>query len=375
MNTNEIKKCTRCVPDSTVKNIRFDKNGVCSLCHLNKKLNKIPDKSKIEHLFKRIQHKMRHREYDCIVPFSGGVDSTYVLYYVKKAGLRPIAVHSDNGWVTDISRLNMEKVVGKLDVPFISLSKDWKIMSDLYLATLKASVPEVCLACEVKSISELSAFSAEKRIPYIFFGYSPRTEGLSPLSRHYIDNRYFKGIVKRFAQNKKATLKLTKLSPAYLIYFTFIRPIKYILLPSLIDWDELKIKKILEKELNWKDEGRHSDCLYYQVAKYIVKKKFNFDRDKTLFSSLINSGKMTREEAIRLLNKAEIADIEDRIHQVTARLGISRREFDNLLSLEPKDFTAYPTYYPFFRMIRPLIWLACRCRLHLNMLYEYFFLT
>lgn len=106
--------------DSTVKNIRFDKNGVCSLCHLNKKLNKIPDKSKIEHLFKRIQHKMRHREYDCIVPFSGGVDSTYVLYYVKKAGLRPIAVHSDNGWVTDISRLtwrkSLENLISRLSV-------------------------------------------------------------------------------------------------------------------------------------------------------------------------------------------------------------------------------------------------------------------
>lgn len=373
MRMGENRMCTRCVFDDTVKNIQFDQDGVCNFCHLNEKFAKKPKKANVERLFARIKRKMRNEKYDCIVPFSGGLDSTYTLYYVKREGLRPIALLSDNGWISEISRQNMKKVVKKLEVPFISLSEDWETMRDLYLAFLKASVPEICTPCEVKSISEMTDFAAKQGIPYIIFGFSPQTEGFAPLTWHYIDSIYFKGIVKRFAQKKAAAFKLNKLSIFYFFHYILIKQIKYILLPSLIEWDKQEIKKTLEAELGWVDEGSHSDCLYYPVVRYIVKKKFNIDKQATLFSALINSGKMTREEAIKLLQKSWPEGVKVRIEHIIERLGITRQEFERLLSLKPKYFTDYPSYYPYFKKIKPFIWLTCKCHLLPNEMYDYFF--
>lgn len=369
------RMCTRCVFDDTVRNIKFDRDGVCHFCHVNQKLSKKLDKTKLDRLLEKIKHKMQYKKFDCIVPFSGGIDSTYVLYYVKKAGLRPIAVHSDNGWVADISRQNMERAVEKLAVPLVSLSKDWKIMKDVYLAALKASVPDLCLACEVKSISEIMEFSAGEGIPYIFFGFSPRTEGLVPLSWHYVDSRYFNGIIRYFSENKKAALKLNKINIFHFFYFSMMKSIRHILLPSYVDWDEQKIKTILEQELDWIDYGHHSDCLYHPVARYIVKKKFNIDREKTRYCARINAGRMSREDALRSLQMPYDESIESKIDYVLEKLGIARREFERLCSLEPRYFTNYPSYYSLIKRTKYLLWLASKIGLIADGLYDYYFNT
>jgi N-acetyl sugar amidotransferase len=362
--------CTRCLFDDTVKNITFDREGVCNFCRLHEKLAKKPDKSEADKMLAHIKRRRRNKEYDCIVPFSGGVDSSYALYCVKKAGLRPIAVHSDNGWVTELSRRNMEKVVDKLGVPFVRLAKDWDIMRDAYLAFLKASVPGVCSACEVKNISEILEFADSKGIPYIFFGFSPRTEGISPLSWHYIDGRYFNGIVKRFAENKTSALSLNRLGLFDLFCFLVLKRIKLIQLPSLVEWDEEKIKEILKREFDWEDGGHHSDCYYYPAVKWIAKKKFNIDRAKTFYCAMINSGMITREEALeRSKAPNDKNEVDMAVEYATGKLGINKEEFNDLASRPAKYFTDYPTYYPFLKAVKPLVWLACRSHMLLSTFY------
>ena len=370
---DENRMCTRCVFDDTVKHITFDKDGICNYCHINKKLAKKPDQVKLDRLFARIKKKMRNKKYDCIVPLSGGIDSTYVLYYIKKRGLNPVAVHSDNGWVTEVARENMNRVCTKLEVPLIRLSEDWSVMKDLYLASFKASVPDLCLACEVKSISEIMSFSVKESIPYIFFGFSSRTEGLIPLSWHYIDYRYFNSIIGRFAKNSKVCFKLNKLSFFHFFYFMVIKSIKFILLPTYVDWDEKKITKTLKNELDWIDKGHHSDCLYHPVVKYIQKQKFYIDRRKKLFCSYINRGTMTKEKAIELLKEPDDQNIHLVINQVISKLGITKSEFEEFLSLEPKYFVDYPSYYPFYKKMRFLIWLVNKCGLMDEGIYKYYF--
>ena len=49
--------------------------------------------------------------YDCVIGVSGGVDSTYAAYLTKKLGLRPLAVHLDNGWDSELAVANIEKVL------------------------------------------------------------------------------------------------------------------------------------------------------------------------------------------------------------------------------------------------------------------------
>ena len=365
--------CTRCVFDKTVKGITFDEEGVCNFCHLNQKLGRDPDTEGLERLIDRIRRRMRGRDLDCIVAFSGGIDSTFLLYSLKKIGLRPIAVHSDNGWVTEISRRNMKIITDKLNVPFVSLSEDWNILREIYLATLRASVPDVCLACEVKSISELTDFSAREKIPFIFFGYSPRTEGLAPLAWHYVDSRYYNSIMKRFLKDPASARKLNKISIFHFIYYVIFKSVRYIFFPSFVNWDEQKIKELLNKELGWQDFGHHSDCQFYPIAKYINRKKFNIDREKILMCAEINAGRMTKEEALILLSQQNHEVMKSELEPVMKKLGLKPVEFDRLLDLELKFFTDFPSYYSFIKKIKPVIWAAAKAGLMVDGMYEYFF--
>ena len=81
------------------------------------------------------------REYDSIVGLSGGVDSSYAAYLGHKIGLRPLAVHFDNGWDSEIAVRNIENVVVRLGIDLHTHVINWEEFRDLHLAFLKASVP------------------------------------------------------------------------------------------------------------------------------------------------------------------------------------------------------------------------------------------
>ena len=103
-------KCSLCVLDTTVPEIKFDKDGVCSFCKLHFNFRKFypVSKNNLLKLKQKILKKKSNKKYDCICGVSGGRDSTYNLYVVKKImKLNPLAVHYDNGWGTKISTENM----------------------------------------------------------------------------------------------------------------------------------------------------------------------------------------------------------------------------------------------------------------------------
>ena len=103
-----VQTCTRCLMDSTVRGIRFDGNGVCNFCRMHDQLERQhpldeTGKKNFERLIAKIKKDGQGKEYDCIVGVSGGRDSTYTLYTAVKAGLRPLAVHFDNGWNSEMA--------------------------------------------------------------------------------------------------------------------------------------------------------------------------------------------------------------------------------------------------------------------------------
>ena len=152
--TQDRTTCSRCVLDSTVPGIEFDAEGVCSHCRLFDRLEtRYPQGEPARERFRRLIEEMkaagRGRKYDCVMGYSGGTDSTYCLYVAKKAGLRPLAVHFDNGWVAPVARENMEKVARRLGVDVKAVPGDWAELKTYYLAGLKASVPDLCMPCMI----------------------------------------------------------------------------------------------------------------------------------------------------------------------------------------------------------------------------------
>ena len=118
-----LQRCTRCLLPKTFPFIEFDSHGVCNYCRNYQRKN---SKASVEVLKKQIlPYRRRDGAYDCLVPFSGGRDSTFTLHYVKRElGLNPIAFTYDWGMVNDLSRRNAARVCGKLGVEHIIVTAD-----------------------------------------------------------------------------------------------------------------------------------------------------------------------------------------------------------------------------------------------------------
>jgi predicted PP-loop superfamily ATPase len=116
------QKCTRCVMDTSALDIIFDQEGICNYCtefikknnHLFEDLEK--KKESLINFVKKVKDDGRNNKYDCIVGISGGVDSSWTLVKAKELGLRPLAVHMDNGWNSELAQNNIANLVQKLDI-------------------------------------------------------------------------------------------------------------------------------------------------------------------------------------------------------------------------------------------------------------------
>jgi len=353
------KICARCVMDSDVIGIRFDDKGICNYCKIydqwnkNFPINKESEK-KLKTIIEKIKKNGKNKKYDCIVGVSGGLDSTYTLYYAKKKGLRPLAVHIDNGWNTELSVNNIKNAVSKLGVDLYTRVLDWEEFKDLQVSFLKASVPDVEIPTDIAIRSVLYKAAAKEKVKYILTGVSFRTEGKIPQSWTYLDGRYIKDVQKKFGTKKlKDFPNFTLLDR---IYYNNIRRIKRVNLLYYMDYSKEKVQKLLMKELGWRPyPGKHYESIYTRfIQAYLLPKKFNIDKRKVHFSALINSGQMTREEALEKLKEPPYPEdkMEEDLEYVIKKLDLTREEFEEIYNRSPKTFLDYSTSYSLIKLFR-----------------------
>ena len=169
MSKTHNQMCTKTVMDTTDPNITFDENGVCNYVHyfeekIQPLLQPSPEKARaLSKLIADISASGRGSEYDCIVGLSGGVDSSYLIYYLKRiAGLRPLAVHLDTGWNSELAVKNIENLVKMLDVDLFTFVVDWEEMKDLQIAFLKSAVANQDIPQDHAIIATLYKVAKEK---------------------------------------------------------------------------------------------------------------------------------------------------------------------------------------------------------------------
>ncbi len=366
MTTNQ-KTCSRCILDSSIPGIRFDDSGICNYCKIHDELEKqYPmnelGQQKLNQLVEEIKRRGKNNKYDCIVGVSGGTDSTYTLYMAKKLGLRPLAVHFDNGWDSEIAINNMKNAVKRLDVDLKTIAVDWEEFKDIQIAFLKSSTPDVEVPTDLAIHAVLYRVAAQEGVQYRIAGHSFRNEGLAPLEWCYMDGRYIKAVHKLFG--KLELKRFPNLSISDLFYYIFVKRIKAVYPLEYIDYRKEEAKKILEKELDWTDYGgHHFESTYTRfVASYLLPKKFGIDKRKIEFSAYIRSGQMRREEALEKMKELPISEEQaekDRKYVIN-KLELTEEEFEKIMSAEPKTFRDYPTYYPVIRALRGPIKLACK---------------
>ena len=363
---SEYQMCKRCVMDTTEPDIVFDEKGICNHCkdyfEIEKKLvfKGEEGKKKLEEIVNKIKEDGKHKKYDCVLGVSGGVDSSYVAYLAKEFGLRVLLINLDNGYNTEIADKNVENIVEKTNFDMYTYKVNFEEFKDLHLAYLKASVLDVEVVTDHAIAAAIYDIANKKGIKYILSGTNIVTEGILPQSWIYNKNdlRNLKAIHKRYGKVKLKTYPTMGLYKK--IYYEFFKGIQFISLLNSVDYNKKEAKKVLQSEFGWEDYGgKHYESIFtkfYQA--YILPTKFGIDKRKAHLSTLICSGQITREEALNELEKTlyEKDELERDKKYVLKKLGLSEKEFEDLMKLPIKKHQEYGTQEDewIYRLLRRL---------------------
>lgn len=367
-NHKTYQACIRCTVDTTVPGHNFDKDGLCSYCRLHERLEKVfpIGNGKLEALIKKIKYEGRNNKLDCVVGISGGRDSTYTLYMLKKVwGLRPIAVHFNDGFGNPVAGENMHKATKKLGVELRTISSDWRESKDLRIAYLKASTPDLGTPTDIGIANALYSVAYKENVKNIIIGQSFRTEGIAPLEWNYLDGKYLLDVHKKFGQFPLRPWK--PLDPGFnltfkhMFFYTVRHRIKTIPLLYYHNYVRQEADAVLKNELDWINPGAHYyDDLYQSLMTYVMRTKFNIDRRKYNYAALVRSGQMSKAEAAERLKKIYVIEDPKVIDLCIKRLGLSREEFDQYMAIPAKTFRDYETSYDLIKFLRLPIWMASK---------------
>ena len=345
-----VQTCSRCVMDTSDPDIRFDERGVCHHCHAYDEAVRTRvmtgEPAKLDALVAEIKAAGRGKPYDCIIGVSGGVDSTYVAYAIRKLGLRPLAVHLDNGWDSELAVKNIQHVLEKLGIELYTEVLEWDEFRDLQLAFLRASTPDSEIPTDHAIVSVLYQQARRLGIKYILSGCNVRTESHLPLawSRGHSDWRYIQALQKQFGTRPLKTFPHRNMVD--LVWDA--RRLAWIDILNYLEYRKADALVVLQDELGWQYYGgKHYESIYTRFYQgYILPKKFGFDKRRMHLSSLVCSGEMTRDAALAELEAPPYpADLQasDREY-VVKKLGITDDEFERIMQTPPKRFDDYPSY-------------------------------
>ena len=352
----QYQMCVRTIMDTTDPDIWFDENGVSShALEYDEMFAEVVDAAQggkrlgeLDALVAKIKKAGEGKPYDCIVGVSGGVDSTYLIMQAVKLGLRPLAVHFDSGWNSELAVNNIENLVTSLGVDLYTHVVDWREMRDLQLSFFKASVAN----CDIPTDHAFGwvAFQQAKKygIKYILSGSNYVSESILPQAWGYTsdDAKHLKAIQKRFGSVKLRSYPIMGFYKRH-IWYPLVRRIVTVRPLNLMPYHYAQAKKQIADEVGWRDYGgKHYESVFTRYFQgYYLPKKFGFDKRKAHLSSLILSGEITRDQALEQMessNYDEKLRIQD--HEFIAKkLGVTTTELEQIFARPIVDHFAYPT--------------------------------
>ena len=352
-NSAEYKICNRCVMDTTDMDITFDEKGYCNHCTYAIATNEYNERNnersqeKLNLVLNNIKAKGKGQKYDCIVGISGGVDSCYIAYLCKTNGLKPLLVHMDNGWDTEISVKNIKNIARKLDLDYVSYVLDWQEFKEIQLGFLKSSIVDLEYPTDMAIIAALNKMTTKYNIHYMISGCNNSSEGILPLTWGYHvkrDMKIYRHIVKNFSKMPLKKVPVSGLLNEF--YIKFIKNVRTIYLLNYIDYDKDEAKKLLIEQFQWEEYGgkHHESKITAFWQSYAMPVKYNMDYRKATLSSQIAAGITTREKAMEELKKLPYnpASVELDKEFVAKKYNITVEELNAYLNLPPKTYKDFP---------------------------------
>ena len=355
--------------DTSAEDIWFDDDGICSYCHnfdndIAPNWHPGDDGKKIWHdLVQKIKRERGNREYDCILGMSGGVDSSYLALKLYEAGLKPLVVHVDAGWNSELAVVNIEKVIDFCEFDLHTVVVDWEAVRSLQLAYLKSGVANQDVPQDHVFFATLYHFATKNGLRYIMSGGNIATEGVYPKvwQGAAMDALNLKDINKIYGNRSLKGYRTVSFFQAY-IWFPFIkkmrtiRPLNYM---PFVKADALR--ELQEKTGYVPYDRKHGESLFTKFFQnYYLPTKFGYDKRLPHYSSLILSGQMSKDEALVKMKEPlyDSLELENDTNYLCKKLQINRSEFEDLLSCEIhhySDFKNWDFYYRSLKKVQAII--------------------
>ncbi|MEK9968287.1 MAG: N-acetyl sugar amidotransferase [Ferrovibrio sp.] len=350
-----VKLCTRCVIPTTNESATFDKQGVCSVCHqIEYKQTSIDWDARSVELDALIEKHRGKYDYDCIVPFSGGKDSTFTLWYLTKVKkLKCLVVSFDHGFYRPRHIENRMRTLKRLGQDYIQFTPNWQLVRQLMFESLRRR-GDFCWHCHTGIFSYPMRVAVKWGIPLLFWG-EPTGEYASFYSYDEVEevneerfNRFVNlGIT---AEDMKGMLDNTvsdfKPDPRDFLPYTYptkkeLRDLKCesVLLGHFIPWDVKKQVEIIKTELGWQGDEVEGippqydyeklECFMQGVRDYLKFLKRGIGRTNHLVGIDIRNGRMTREEGLELMKEFD-GKRPASLDIFLRYIGITEEEFEDI---------------------------------------------
>lgn len=346
--------CTRCVMDTSASDIRFDEHGVCNYCtdFLRKSGHIIhadpaTKQGQLDAFIERVKREGKGKRYDCVVGVSGGVDSSWVLVRVVELGLRPLAVHMDNGWNSELAQNNIANLVQGLGVDLYTHVIDWPEYKALMQAFFDADVIDVELLYDNAMLAVNYQQASAHGVKWILSGSNQATEGMSiPEDWKWIkhDQRNIKAIAKAHGDVRIRTFP--SIGTLQYVWAEFVRRIKWTPILNLMDYNKFDAMRVLQASHGYKPYPyKHYESIFTRFYQgYLLPRKFGVDKRRVHLSTLVITGQMAREDALADLEGIpypSLAEMESDRQYFLKKMGWTGAQLEDYLDRPAQPHAAY----------------------------------
>ena len=370
LNERPYQQCMRCVMDTSAAEITFDDDGICDFCtEFLKRCSHIiyedeqGKKQRLEQFVEKVKKAGKGKKYDCIVGVSGGVDSSWTLVEAKRLGLRPLAVHMDNGWNSELAQNNIANLLRGLGLDLYTHVIDWEEYRALMQAFFDADVIDVELLYDNAMLAVCYQQARNFSIKYILSGTNQATEGMRmPKGWNWYkrDVSNIKAIAERFGRVRIKTFPTH--SSINCILDEFFRGIRWISFLDYLPYKKFDALHMLETNYSYKRYPfKHYESIFTRFYQgYILPQKFGVDKRLVHLSTLVVAGQITRTEALKGLLGIPYSsqqDLESDVRYFIKKMGWTEEKLNSYIKRKEVPHDSYLNemkYYIFFLNLLPL---------------------
>lgn len=340
--TKKYQICNRCVMDTSDEDITFDENGICMRCNEYEK-RILPQwnygmghEKELHSLIQEIKKSGKGKKYDCILGLSGGLDSSYMLHLaVKEWGLRPFVFHIDAGWNLPVAEENIKRITDKLGVELHVKKMNWNEMREMQLAWFRTGLEMLDAPQDHAFIALIDEYSRKLGVKYILNGYNISTEiiadpesweqGSGPTG----DGTYMKDVIHKYCDIPIKEYSFTN-GFKHKFWIPYVLGVKTLKPLNLVPITKQKMIDVLSKEYGYVPYGQKhfEDLLTKFLEGWWAPTRFGHDIRRAQLSSLVVTGQMTREEALKILEEPPLSEEESKklFKEIAKKLEISENE-------------------------------------------------